>query len=338
MTGSLALSFGMVIVVAAGLTWVSMGLARRFNIVDMPGEIKIHLSPTPRFGGIGIIGGTLFGVTVLGLTGSTLSPQVWVVIVGGVLAAGVGVLDDLWSLKPLIKLEGQLIPAVLLAAFVIRQQGPIYDWAVVPLTVLALGVSGFAAFVTNAFNLLDGMDGLAGGVGVLCAVCLGIMALRIGDLPMAKLLFVVAASTTGFLPLNLPRARTFMGDTGSLFLGYVLGASGVAVAVVATPSISRAVALILILVVPLSDGFAAVWRRLRRGQSVMAGDRDHLYDRLLARLGANTWVVLLVMWGLTATSGVLGLSVMTTEGLVSVSTASVATIGLALLMRRVGTL
>lgn len=262
--------------------------------VARPSSKRWHRKTTPHLGGIAIVAGIAIALVLAG-GWRTFEAPVWI---GVGLLFTAGLADDLWGLRPSAKLGAQLVAAVLVVAsgLFFWPAGP--TWVSGPLTVLwVLGV-------TNALNLLDAMDGVAAGVSILAAAAFGGVAYLEGALPLSIIAGILAVATAGFLPYNFSSARIFMGDCGSLPLGYLLAALGLGVqGGRASPSV---LVPILVLSVPLFDTAFVSITRLRRGQSVAEGGTDHTMHRLV-RLGFSERQVALLFYGAGALCGGVGL-------------------------------
>lgn len=287
-------------------TMVSIPLARWLGIVDRPGAIKIHDHDVPRFGGLGILLGTV--LTAAGCAYSGYVPLVKVAawFVTSLPLVVTGALDDIRGLSPRTKLLGQAMSSFGMGTIVVARS-PHGIPGLHP--VLAVVISaGFLCYMANSANLLDGMDGLLSGITIITSVSLATLAVfaQIGELVILPV--VLAGSTLGFLFLNLPPGRTFMGDMGSNFLGYVLGIAGLQCIMAAPFSVSRLIGVGLVLLVPISDTALAIIRRLRKGGDPFTGDRLHLYDCLHRKLGRRPWITLGAMWSITSISCALGVA------------------------------
>ncbi|MBI4307956.1 MAG: undecaprenyl/decaprenyl-phosphate alpha-N-acetylglucosaminyl 1-phosphate transferase [Chloroflexi bacterium] len=257
------------------LTPVAILVARRLGAMDQPNALAIHTQPTPRLGGLGIFGAALVALAV-GLLSSPMGGSLgW----GGLLLAfvaivAVGVLDDLRRLSPKTRLLGQLGAGVIAVV-----SGVSLSPAVSPVVLGGAAALFYLVGGANALNLLDGMNGLAGGLTAIAAAFLALLALQSGHAAALMLGAALAGACLGFLPYNFPRARTFMGDGGSLFLGFSLGAIAVLLTAQAQ-NIVQAAAPLLVLGLPIADVILAVIRRALRRADVLAGDRYHMYDLL----------------------------------------------------------
>ncbi len=286
-----AAAFLIALLSALALTPLARRLALRAGVLDHAlSSRKVHGQPIPRLGGVAIVAAFFAAVGALALGSDEVralllaeGTRSGALLAGGLVIAGLGLYDDLRGAGAGVKLAveaavaaglyaaGWRIDAVALPLLPPLELG----WLSLPVTVL------WVAGVTNAVNLIDGLDGLAGGVAALAALALGALA-GLGGSPLAALLAVaLAGAALGFLRMNLHPATIFMGDTGSLFLGFVLSA----LALGARHEPSGAVTLLsgaLVLGVPLADTTLAIGRRALRGAPLFRADRGHLHHRLLA--------------------------------------------------------
>jgi UDP-N-acetylmuramyl pentapeptide phosphotransferase/UDP-N-acetylglucosamine-1-phosphate transferase len=256
---------------AAALTWATKELALKYQLLDSPNARSSHHVPTPRLGGVAIALTFMTGWIVgLFLLREASFGQAWVVVAA--LAAGtVGLMDDLRAVGPVHKLLGQTFAVGL--SLIVATRAPEFLLDGVWIAVAAIWVVGFS----NAFNFMDGSDGLAAGCAAVFAASLG--ALCLGHSPAGAVMdpWIVAVVSLGFLIMNFSPASIFMGDSGSLFLGALLGALSVQTAIAgASP-----VAAVLVLGPFAFDVVWTLLRRLRRGEPIWKAHRSHLYQRLL---------------------------------------------------------
>ncbi|MEE8391086.1 MAG: polysaccharide biosynthesis protein, partial [Anaerolineae bacterium] len=265
-------------------------VASRLGVMDEAGELSIHSRPVPRVGGVAIFAGFLIATTYAwwnGILASESSAQLLGVLIGGVCIALAGLLDDVRRISPLSKLLWQFLAASVAIGLGVQTR-------FLPLIGIDLALTLFY-FVgsANAVNLLDGMDGLAAGVSIIAAFSFALIAASMGNGFIIVLMLALAGAVLGFLPFNFPRARIFMGDVGSLFLGFALASS--AVLLTDEPyNLLRLVVPLVVLGVPVFDTVLALSRRFRRLDDLFSGDRDHTYDILARRWGnlpavAATW-------------------------------------------------
>ena len=198
-------------------------LAFKVGAVDTPCQRKVHCKPMPRLGGLAIYIGF---ITMVFLT-QPLTQQILGLIIGSTIIAIIGVVDDIKNLAPKIKLGGQILAAIVLVYYNIDVEfitNPVLG-GILPLGYLGIPITIFwVVGITNAVNLIDGLDGLAAGTSIIAAMTLAIVGFVHGQLLMVTLALMLAASTLGFLRYNFFPAKIFMGDSGSMFLGFNLGA------------------------------------------------------------------------------------------------------------------
>ncbi|MDN5348083.1 MAG: UDP-GlcNAc:undecaprenyl-phosphate/decaprenyl-phosphate GlcNAc-phosphate transferase [Clostridia bacterium] len=254
-------------------------LALKIGAVDAPGGRKIHYTAMPRLGGLAIYAGFM----VAALLSGSLGPQTYGLLVGGTLIFIIGLLDDLFGLNAWTKLLGQLSAAGILVFCGIRVEyltnpfDGLFFLGKFMLPVTILWVVG----VTNALNLVDGLDGLAAGTSIIAAASIAVITWLEGETGVSLLALALACAALGFLPHNFYPARIFMGDSGSLFLGFNL-------AVLSTMGLAKSATAIslfipvVILGLPICDTFFAIIRRFLNGKSIFEPDKGHLHHRLLA--------------------------------------------------------
>lgn len=291
---ALAMSFILAIV----LTGLVRRLAFRWQILDHPGERKVHTAPVPLMGGVAIfatfylvigvhllmlepvsqLGFEWLAVHVLSFLRGNVLIKLVGIFLGGAIIFVLGLVDDLKALKPELKLVGQIVAAAVLVYCGIR-----LDLFIPNLWISGLVTIVWIVMITNAMNFLDNMDGLSAGVSVIAALSFFVCVLFHNETFVCVLLMVFAGSVAGFLYHNLNPARIFMGDAGSMFCGYILGT----VAVLGTfytentPSRVAVAAPLLALSVPIFDTVSVVYIRWRRGESIMKGDKRHFSHRLV---------------------------------------------------------
>lgn len=288
--------FLVALLVSIAATLACERIARRVGLVTPPRADRWHREPTPLLGGVAIIVATLAPIVLAGAP-SRLALFLLLALVMG----AVGLLDDVRSLRPQVKLVAQIVLAGALIQFgwLLR----LTDLPVVNVLLTLLWVVG----ITNAFNLLDNMDGLAAGLATIAAAFRLAFSLMDGDLESARVTAAFLGATTGFLVRNFPPARIFMGDAGSLFIGFFL--SGVCL--VGETAYSRGIAAVLVLpvlivLIPIFDTTFVTLTRLLTGRPVSQGGRDHTSHRLVG-LGISERRALAVLGGLSLLSGALGL-------------------------------
>jgi len=284
----LALVFVTALVAALVVTPLVVRQARKWGLLDVPCERRVHTSPVPRVGGVAV-----FLATVAGLcTAAALSPSVLHrhsnlllgVSLGGLVMFAAGLWDDLRGLSARHKLLGQVAAAGVVCLFGFRIDAlkvavlspEVLAVIGVPLTML------WIVAITNAFNLIDGLDGLATGIAIVALGTTGAIALAVNRFEVALVAAALLGSLVGFLRYNVNPARIFLGDSGSLFVGFMLAVLSVSGSTKASVAVLATVPLFT-LALPLLDTLLAVARRWLRGTSFATADRRHIHHRLLAR-------------------------------------------------------
>jgi UDP-GlcNAc:undecaprenyl-phosphate GlcNAc-1-phosphate transferase len=265
------IAFATALLVGLWATPVVGRAALACGIVDKPdGVLKKHKAPVPYLGGVAI-----FGAFLVGLAASLeFRSDVLGLLLAGALIVILGLIDDLGALGPWIKLGGQAFAvAVLLKSGIYIKLVFLPIWLQIPLTALWL------LAITNAFNLIDIMDGLSAGVGLVSSVLLFGVAVMAGRDDVATLLAALAGALLAFLRYNFEPAKIYMGDTGSLFVGLMLGALAMNNSVTAHNRVA-ALAPAVILGVPIFDTLFVMYVRWKRGLPVMRGSPDHFALRL----------------------------------------------------------
>jgi UDP-GlcNAc:undecaprenyl-phosphate GlcNAc-1-phosphate transferase len=282
---------------------------QRWGLVDWPGEgHRRHSSPVPRVGGIAIALSYLAAVTLLLLSplhgAETVKlPLVWYLMPSAAVVFTTGLLDDLKGLKPWQKLIGQAGAAVLAWFAGIRVLGvagfSAHGWWSLSLTVLWL------VACANAFNLIDGVDGLAAGVSLFATLTIFVAALLQYNTPLALSTAPLAGALLAFLRYNFTPASIFLGDCGSLSIGFLLGCYSV-IWSQKSATLLGLTAPLMALSIPLLDTVLSVGRRFLRHQPIFGSDRNHIHHRLLDR-GFSPRQVALVLYGVCGVAAVLSL-------------------------------
>lgn len=291
---------------------LSSRISRYVRAVDHPVPEKVHRKPMPRLGGLAIYLGFWLSVFVLYLVyGEALGDfkhQIQGLLIGSSLVLSVGILDDIFGLGAWIKLSVEIVASVIVVSFGYRllPAGSLAFLGGAGEVVVLVGSIIWIIWVTNVFNLADGLDGLAAGIGGIVSLSIMVLGVSLGVPWVGLLSIILFGVCTGFLVHNFPPARIFMGDSGSLFLGFTFAS---VIMGVASVDGGHGISLlgVLALGVPMIDGIGAVLRRLINRQSVMKGDRDHLHYKLLLRNGSRRKVALVIY---LMTVGFSGLSLL----------------------------
>ena len=275
------------------LTPFSMAVAEGARAIDLPdGGRKTHRFPTPRLGGLAVF----LSAATLSLFFLSPTPAVAAWLSGGALLCALGVSDDIFSLSPRLKMAAMVFIALLPVCFGLAPRALTLGGLSLPLSPL-LGVPLallWLLLLTNAFNLIDGLDGLAASVGGVSGLFLALSGGRAAGL-------LLSGALLGFLPYNRPAllfshgrnmkkapTRSFLGDTGALFVGYSLGVLSLG----ETGEVS--LLLPLLFAFPLYEVFSSFFRRLRHGKNPFAADGDHLHHRLIKKGFPASWTVFLL--------------------------------------------
>lgn len=293
-----AVTFALAALLSAWLTPRVRAAAIRFGIVDKPdGRLKTQREPVPYLGGLAICLAFLLTISVT----LQFNAEVLGVLLAGSIVVILGLVDDLGQLGPWTKLLGQAVAVmVLIKSGIYIQLTFIPLYVAVPLSVLWL------LACTNAFNLIDIMDGLSAGTALFAATALLVLADLGGGVQAATLLAGIGGACLGFLRYNFEPARIYMGDTGSMFLGMLLGALAISNAYTARHPLG-ALAPALILGVPLFDMLFVMEIRRRRGLPVMLGSPDHFALRL-RRWRLSTRQTVLTTYAATGVLSVVGIA------------------------------
>ena len=308
----------LIVVIAAGfllsavasysLTPLVARLARRNQWIDTPDASRsIHTQPTPRIGGVAIVGAFLVGLIYFALVPHLLPVEIAssiripspLIIVGALIMASVGLYDDIRHMHFLVKLAFQLGVAALMigGGFVIPEVfNPFTDGAfILPRWFAILLTAGWVVGAINAINLLDGMDGLASGVCVIVFGSLTAAYMVMGDWTNSAWVAIIVGALFGFLRYNFNPAQIFMGDSGSMFLGFLVAAYSLHGA-------SRANSVLALLIpiiamgLPVMDTGLAIVRRFIERRSIFHADKDHIHHRVVRKLGLSHRNTVLVLY------------------------------------------
>jgi len=308
------------LLLSIGITPAVIFIARALNVYDDIHARKVHAGVIPRIGGLAIFTAAMALIVpvlllqnTIGQTFRNAGPQVIALLVSASWMFAVGLIDDLVHLRARTKFTAQFLAAAAVCWFGVRIESiQIGEWASVhlgvfgcPLTVL------WIMGVTNAMNFIDGLDGLAGGIAMIACGVIATLAVYTGQVMMAVLMLAMCGSLLGFLLFNFNPARVFMGDGGSLFLGFMLGAGSVLCAGKSTMLVGLALPF-LALGVPIFDTLFSMMRRILERRSMFSPDRGHIHHRLL-ELGLTHRHVVLIIYGVTLVSTGLGMFMMVTR-------------------------
>lgn len=295
---------GIALITCLGIMPIIIKLAHYKGWIVHPRNDRWHQKPTALMGGIGIFSAFLIAVLV------TDARQVYTSSLFGLIMLMflTGLADDLWELKPVVKLLVQIVCAFTLIYHGYTFGGGLLGWAGIPLTFI------WVIGITNAINLLDNMDGLAAGISAIVSCVCGVLAIIHGEDGFALMAFAITGTTIGFLFYNFKPARIFMGDSGSLFLGFSLSFLSISVQGKLGSSSAMLVLLVPIslMAIPIMDTTLVTIKRLAAGRRIDQGGRDHTSHRLVA-LGLSEKQTVLTLYGICAIWGALCILIYKTQ-------------------------
>jgi len=278
-------------------------IALRIGLVDRPAPHKFHQRTTPYLGGLAVAVPVLAAMVALMVTEPRLRLQFSAIAAGGVAVSAVGLLDDWATVRPLPRLAVQSIAALGLWAAGIRL-GPT---GVMPIDLCATVF--FVLAVTNAVNLIDNMDGLSTGTVAVASLFAFVAAYWQGQRLVSAMAIALAGACLGFLPYNFTPARIFLGDAGTLFMGFLLATTVIELDLGGYPTVTRAAVPLMIIAVPLFDMALVVVSRRRGGRAVFRGGTDHSSHRLVSR-GLTASQAALVTYGASGIAGMIALALL----------------------------
>ena len=317
---------GLVIAVcsSSALTFVVREFARRAGLVDPCGERKVHVNPVPRIGGVAIVLSVAVSMTaIIGLFGQHVlaaNARGLATVIGGALAVHlVGLVDDVRPMHARWKFLAQVVIALGVYLVGLRVTTLSLPFAGIVNLGSAIGMVFTIAWfvgITNAFNLIDGLDGLAAGAALFALTTMFVVASFNGLVGAATVTIILAGATVGFLCFNFHPASIFLGDSGSLFLGFMLAGIGL-LGSQKSPTVIAVAIPIVSLGLPVLDTTLAVARRFLRGQPIFSADRAHIHHRLLS-LGHSPRRVALLLYSACALLGLSGMLLVNDSAYVAV--------------------
>ena len=294
---------GVCLIVVALIIPLVKKIALHINAMDIPNERKVHSSPIPRLGGLGIFMGFLFGYMIFAKS----TVQMNSILIGSFIIILTGIIDDIKPISARYKLLGQILASCVIVFYGnillnnVTILGLDLNFGVLsyPITIL------FIVACTNIINLIDGLDGLSGGISsifYLSTIVICFFQNRYMELEFVMSLLMLG-STLGFLIHNFHPARIFAGDSGALFMGFTIAV--ISLLGFKTTAITSIFIPLMILAVPILDTLFAIVRRLIKGKSLKAvimPDRGHLHHKLIDK-GYSQKQAVLIMYGISATLG-----------------------------------
>ena len=275
------------------LTVIVKKIAVHVNAMDIPNERKVHKKPMPRLGGLAIFGAFIISYMLYG----TVSTQMLSVLIAGFLIIITGIIDDIKPIKARYKFLAQIIAAIIAVIYGklyfsnITLFGFVFEfptWANIILSII------FVVACINIINLIDGLDGLAAGISTIYFITIAIIGFVLNSLGGLDVILAVImiGSTMGFLVHNFPPAKIFMGDTGSMFLGFMIAVIALLGYKVAT--MTSIIIPIILLTIPIFDTLFAIIRRTLKGESIGTPDKEHLHHQLLRMTSSTRKTVIII--------------------------------------------
>lgn len=305
----LLVSFFGALLLAVLFTPVAIKIAPKIGAMDIPkDDRRVHTKAMPRFGGMAIF--IAVSVMLIVLASVLHEKRLYWILIGGVVIYALGVVDDLKTLPAKLKFIVQLLVAVgmyfsgLKITFIAKifGSGHMEFGALICFVVTVLWIAG----ITNTVNLVDGLDGLAAGTSAIASLSIAYVAYTHGMYAVAASMLALAGATIGFLPYNFYPAKIFMGDGGSLYLGFMLATISI-IGPIKGATIVAVIVPVLVLGFPIFDTFFAILRRLVNKKPIMSPDKGHLHHRLM-RLGYGQRRATLTLY---CVSGIMGVAAIT---------------------------
>lgn len=276
-------------------------MALRLGFIDHPSERRVHTSPLPRLGGVAIYLGCIFALL---LSDRFYMPQLASIMIGATIVSFLGIWDDYKTLKPLVKLCGQTLAGIILIYAGIKVSFLPYESLNIIATLFWIIV------ITNALNLLDNMDGLSGGVATIACTFYFLISVMTGQYLVASLTAALLGACLGFLYYNFNPASIFMGDSGSLFIGFLLATIGIKLRFPSNVAFVTWMVPVVVLGLPLFDTTLVVISRLRRGLNPLTTPgKDHVSHRLV-KMGTSQREAVLILYLVCCCFGLIAMFLM----------------------------
>ncbi|MBL8027166.1 MAG: hypothetical protein JNL74_12180 [Fibrobacteres bacterium] len=298
--------------VAMAVTPLIIKLAHKFDVLDKPGTRKIHVRIIPRMGGLAIFAGMFVSLLLFSFYDTELFKDVFFernylyIVIGALCMLILGIFDDKYGLDAKVKFTVQIAVAIFVIYFGLKIEritnpfGDPFELGFLAYPITLLWIVG----VTNAINLSDGLDGLASGIALIVSITMFAVSYTLGNKPgMLVMSAILTGALIGFLKYNFNPARIFMGDTGSLFVGFLLATLSIKGTLISSTTVSMVTPLIA-LGVPIFDTLFAIVRRMISGRNPFAADRQHFHHRLLSS-GLTQKQAVMVIYSVCVIFGVI---------------------------------
>ncbi len=319
-TGLLGVIIAVAVAMAISFTMtpVAKSFAQKVGAIDVPKDARrVHDHPIPRMGGLAIFLGFVLSTVLF----ADVNRQIQGMLLGSVIVVVVGVIDDIIQLKAGVKLIFQITAALVAVYYgividIVSSLNVFGTGEYLSLGMLAIPITIFwIVAITNSVNIIDGLDGLAVGVSAISSVVMLVVSIVVADINIAIIMGALFGACLGFMPYNLNPAKIFMGDAGSLLLGYVLATASI-IGLFKFYAIVSFVVPFLVLAFPLFDTAFAFFRRILSGKNPMKPDRKHLHHRLID-MGMSQKQAVAVLYSISTVLGLVAV-VLTTGGVMRV--------------------
>ncbi len=307
------MAIGLTLLSTVAIVLALIPIAYKCGWVDRPGSRKVHEQATPVVGGVGIFLALLLGTVLSPLAMSLHAGGLGWLLLSGLLLLGVGIVDDLRGLSPLLRFLIQITACLVMigpANVLLSDFGTLFTGEMLELGVIAVPITLFAALgVINAFNMIDGMDGLGGSIFLVSATGMALFAFQGGASTSALMLALAIAAVSGFLLFNahfpwITRAKVFLGNSGSLLLGFILAWFFISLGN-GDDRIFMPMTAVWLFAVPLLDTSTLIWTRWRQGHSAFEADNQHLHHAFL-RAGFSVEATWLAITGFAVVMALIG--------------------------------
>ncbi len=301
--------FALAFIITLILTPFLKKIACSVGAYDFPSPRRVNKKPVPNGGGLAIYAGVMITLLLI----MPLSTPLKGIMLGGTIILLIGIVDDIRGLSPRVKLLGQIAAALTLIPFGVQIQFVTNPWG----GMIFLGNWGilitilWVVGITNTVNFIDGLDGLAAGVCAIASGTLAIVAMQEGQIAAAFMSLIIAGSSLSFLVFNFHPARIFMGDSGAMFLGFMLATTSTLGALKSATAMTLIVP-ILALGVPIADTLLAILRRSKNGHPISLADKDHIHHRLI-RAGFSHRGAVLAVYGTSILLGIMAVVINTVQ-------------------------
>jgi UDP-GlcNAc:undecaprenyl-phosphate GlcNAc-1-phosphate transferase len=300
------------------MTPVAKSFAQKVGAMDVPKDARrVHDHPIPRMGGLAIFLGFVLSVVLF----ADVNRQIQGMLLGAVIVVVIGVIDDIIELKAIYKLVFQIVAALVAVYYgieidIVSSINLFGTGEYISLGILSIPITVFwIVAITNSVNIIDGLDGLAVGVSAISSVVMLVVSIVVADISLAIIIGALVGACIGFMPYNINPAKIFMGDSGSLLLGFVLSTVSIIGLFKFYAIVSFAVPF-LVLAFPLFDTAFAFFRRILSGKSPMRPDRGHLHHRLID-MGMSQKQAVAVLYSVSTVLGLVAV-VLSTGGVMRV--------------------